>query len=413
MKILFLCGVYADENENEILNNTIGCAEQSANIFQKKLVYGLKKNNYPYQIISAPFIGAYPIRYKKMMFKGFTIPQSEFQYVPFNNIWGIRSLSREMSMKKAIKDYFLYESEEEFLILVYCAHTPFLEAARYAKKLRPKSKICFIVPDLPQYMNLNEGHRRFYNFAKIFDIKKMYKSINCVDSFVLLTESMKEVLNVGNRPYIVVEGIVDNISEKPTIPSYDNDLCRIVYTGKLNIKFGINDLVNAFMKIDNPNYRLILCGDGDAREFVINASAKDKRIEYKGQVSASTAKAYINSADILVNPRQNNEEYTKYSFPSKTIEYLLSGKPVISFFLDGMPEIYKKFLVVLDSFDNFESAIKDSIENENRKKAFFEYAKNNLNSKNIISNIVEMSKGIGTIDDTSNTVSVGFDSVDK
>ena len=91
----------------------------------------------------------------------------------------------------------------------------------------------------------------------------------------------------------------------------------------------------------------------------------------------------------------------------------MSGKPVISFFLDGMPEIYKKFLVVLDSFDNFESAIKDSIENEKRKKAFFEYAKNNLNSKNIISNIVEMSKGIGTIDDTSNTVSVGFDSVDK
>lgn len=413
MKILFLCGVYADENENEILNNTIGCAEQSANIFQKKLVYGLKKNSYPYKIISAPFIGAYPIRYKKMRFKSFAVPQNEFQYVPFNNIWGIRNLSRERSMKKAIENYFSHESEEEFLIMVYCAHTPFLEAAKYAKKLRPKSKICFIVPDLPQYMNLNEGHRRFYNFTKRFDIKKMYKSINSVDSFVLLTESMKEILLVGNRPYMVVEGIVDDVSENPTPSVSDNNLCRIVYTGKLNAKFGINDLVNAFMKIENPNYRLILCGDGDARDFVINAAAADKRIEYKGQVSVSKAKEYINSADILVNPRQNNEEYTKYSFPSKIIEYLLSGKPVISFFLDGMPEIYKKFLVVLDSFDDFESAIRDSIENENRKKAFFEYAKNNLNSKNIICNIVEMSKGIGTIDDTPNTAFVCSDGMDK
>lgn len=413
MKILFLCGVYADENENEILNNTIGCAEQSANIFQKKLVYGLKKNSYPYKIISAPFIGAYPIRYKKMRFKSFAVPQNKFQYVPFNNIWGIRNLSRERSMKKAIENYFSHESEEEFLIMVYCAHTPFLEAAKYAKKLRPKSKICFIVPDLPQYMNLNEGHRRFYNFTKRFDIKKMYKSINSVDSFVLLTESMKDILFVGNRPYMVVEGIVDDFSENPTTSVSDNNLCRIVYTGKLNAKFGINDLVNAFMKIENPNYRLILCGDGDARDFVINAAAADKRIEYKGQVSVSKAKEYINSADILVNPRQNNEEYTKYSFPSKIIEYLLSGKPVISFFLDGMPEIYKKFLVVLDSFDDFESAIRDSIENENRKKAFFEYARNNLNSENIICNIVEMSKGIGTIDDTPNIAFVCSDGMDK
>lgn len=413
MKILFLCGVYADENENEVLNNTIGCAEQSANIFQKKLVYGLKKNSYPYKIISAPFIGAYPIRYKKMRFKSFAVPQNKFQYVPFNNIWGIRNLSRERSMKKAIENYFSHESEEEFLIMVYCAHTPFLEAAKYAKKLRPKSKICFIVPDLPQYMNLNEGHRRFYNFTKRFDIKKMYKSINSVDSFVLLTESMKDILFVGNRPYMVVEGIVDDFSENPTTSVSDNNLCRIVYTGKLNAKFGINDLVNAFMKIENPNYRLILCGDGDARDFVINAAAADKRIEYKGQVSVSKAKEYINSADILVNPRQNNEEYTKYSFPSKIIEYLLSGKPVISFFLDGMPEIYKKFLVVLDSFDDFESAIRDSIENENRKKAFFEYARNNLNSENIICNIVEMSKGIGTIDDTPNTDFVCSDGMDK
>lgn len=413
MKILFLCGVYADENENEILNNTIGCAEQSANIFQKKLVYGLKNNKYQYKIISAPFIGAYPIRYKKMRFKSFTVSQSEFQYVPFNNIWGIRNFSREKSMKKAIRNYFSHESEEEFLIMVYCAHTPFLEAALYAKKLRPKSKICFIVPDLPQYMNLNEGHRKFYNFAKIFDIKKMYKSINCVDSFVLLTEPMKEVLNVNNRPYMVVEGIVDIISEKSSAFLSDDNLCRIVYTGKLNVKFGIIDLVNAFMKIGNPNYRLILCGDGDAKEFVINASTKDKRIEYKGQVPVAAAKEYINSADILVNPRQNNDEYTKYSFPSKTIEYLLSGKPVISFFLNGMPEIYKKFLIILDSFDNFEAAIKDSAENENRKKAFFEYAKSNLNSKNIISNIVKMSKGRNKIDDTYSTISVDCDSVDK
>ena len=38
-----------------------------------------------------------------------------------------------------------------------------------------------------------------------------------------------------------------------------------------------------------------------------------------------------------VNPRQNNEEFTKYSFPSKTMEYLASGVPVVAYKLDGIP----------------------------------------------------------------------------
>lgn len=407
MKILLICGVYADENEAELLENTKGCAEQSANIFQKKIINGLKQNNYSYKIISAPFIGAFPIKYKKMKFSGFSNSQSEYQYVNFNNIWGIKNLSRANAMKKAIKEYLSKESEEHFQIWVYCAHTPFLEAAVYAKKLKPKSKICFIVPDLPQYMNLNEGYRTVYDFAKTFDIKKMYKYIAEVDSFVLLTESMKDVLNVGKRPYIVSEGMVDELPNPNNVhKAKDVGLVRILYTGKLNVKFGIKDLVDAFTKISNPEYRLVLCGDGDAREYVTNAAAKDSRIEYKGQVPAAKAKEYINSADILVNPRPNNEEYTKYSFPSKTIDYLLSGKPVISFLLDGMPKEYEKFIVKLDSFKNFELAIKECYNNDERKNAFFEYAAENLYSKKVINRISKMSEEIRNIDDTHNTTVV-------
>ena len=144
-----ICGVYSDENEQEVLNLAKGYVEQSANIFQKKLISGIEANHIACKIISAPLIGAYPMRNKKIYFNGFLHNTEKIQYVPFNNIWGIRNFSRAKSLKKAIKAYLKTETEEEFLILVYCPHTPFLEAVVYAKALRPKSKICFVVPDLP------------------------------------------------------------------------------------------------------------------------------------------------------------------------------------------------------------------------------------------------------------------------
>ena len=64
---------------------------------------------------------------------------------------------------------------------------------------------------------------------------------------------------------------------------------------------------------------------------------------------------------VLVNPRPNNEEYTKYSFPSKDIEYLSSGKPTVAFLLDGMPKCYQDFLYVVDPNRDISCAISDAL----------------------------------------------------
>ncbi len=392
MKILVICGVYAEVYEQEILSCTKGYAEQSANIFQKKLIHGIEKNKIEYKVISAPFIGAYPMRFTKSRFKGFAEECNNYEYVSFNNIWGVRNISRAQSLKKAIKCYFDNELEDEFLILVYCPHTPFLDAAIYAKGLKPKSKICLVVPDLPQYMNLNETGRGLYDFFKRIDIQYMARFIARIDSFVLLTEPMKDILRVGDRPYLVVEGIVDVDSYQTKKTNVVSDgIKRIVYTGKINMKFGIKELVDSFIRIKDPNYRLVLCGDGDARAYVEEMAMVDKRIEYKGMVTASKAQEYIDLADVLVNPRSNNEEYTKYSFPSKNIEYLMTGKPVVAYLLDGMPNYYQDFLYLIPSGElSFEEIMIEACENKSMKKNFAEYAKSHLESSYVIEAIINI-----------------------
>lgn len=164
MDVLFLCGVFAKENEAEVIAQAKKSVEFSANQMQLKLISGLKEVA-DTQVISAPFIGHYPNQSRSLRFSGFTNPQHICRYVSFNNIWGFRNLSRARALKKAVRAFSL-DGNEEKLIIVYSAHDPFLAAAAYAKKLNPKIRLCFIVPDLPQYMNLEAKRGFLYSFFK-------------------------------------------------------------------------------------------------------------------------------------------------------------------------------------------------------------------------------------------------------
>ena len=265
MDVLFLCGVFAKENEVEVIAQAKKSVEFSANQMQLKLIRGLKEAANT-QVISAPFIGHYPNQSRSLYFLGFAVPQHLCKYVLFNNIWGIRNLSRARALKKAVRGFAL-DGNGEKLIVVYSAHDPFLAAAAYAKKLNPKIRICLIAPDLPQYMNLEAKRGFLYDFFKQFDIKSIQKHIKSVDTSVVLTEAMAKALRLTDRPYAVAEGIVDSIPKGPVHTAY-GETVNIVYAGKLYFRFGICSLVEAFSLLKDNNYRLILCGNGDAAEYL-------------------------------------------------------------------------------------------------------------------------------------------------
>lgn len=401
MKVLFLGGVFASENEDEIMSHAKTIVQHSANQFQEKLITGFRQLGCDFEVLSAPFIGAFPINSDVIFFRGFENYQNQYEYVNFCNIWGIRNFSRATALKQAL-GRFIADSTDGKMIMVYSPHTPFLEAAVYAKKCDPTIKICLVVPDLPQYMNLNAKISYIYKLGKQYDIAKFNKLSKWVDSFVLLTEPMAEVLNVGKRPYIVVEGIVEkdvfeiNAIRKSKLEKNQN-LKYIVYTGKLNERFGVKKLVDAFLLMDNPEYRLVLCGRGELEPYIEEKRSKDARILYLGQVTHDTANDWALKADVLVNPRPNNEDYTKYSFPSKNIEFLATGNTVVAYMLDGMPHQYRNFIVEVenDSVEALKDAIQRAVEQcEYRLKfsTFQEYAVKNLNAVNIAERITDLFK---------------------
>lgn len=341
MNVLLLCGYYEAQYEPFLTACSKTHMEQAANLFQKRLINGLRSQPCRLHVVSAPFIGSWPNRSCIRRFDGFKTPSNEaVTYVSFHNLWGWRSISRARALRKPVENFIRQTQGTQRALIVYAPHTPFLEAAVRAKQKAPDLHICLIVPDLPQYMNLSEKPHRFYDFCKRADIWYFQQLNRQVDSYWLLTKTMTELFPVGNKPAMILEGIA-----QPT--EMLSPSCRsktFVYAGKLLHRFGIQRLLDAFARLEDPDCRLVICGAGEMQSAVQKAAAKDARVQYAGVLSAAELRQLYRTSGVLVNPRTGCERYTRYSFPSKIIEYLQTGLPVVSARLEGMPEIYDRLL---------------------------------------------------------------------
>ena len=96
------------------------------------------------------------------------------------------------------------------------------------------------------------------------------------------------------------------------------------------------------------NAQLQIYGPGDYVEELQEIAKEDRRIFYGGMLLNTQIVEEEQKATLLVNPRPTDEEYVKYSFPSKTMEYMASGTPVLTTVLPGMPKEYYPYVYLLE-----------------------------------------------------------------
>ena len=86
--------------------------------------------------------------------------------------------------------------------------------------------------------------------------------------------------------------------------------------------------------------QLHIYGFGDFAPELEKITQEDARIQYKGRVGRAEILEKEREAALLVNVRNPRDDYTAYSFPSKTIEYMSSGTPLLTSRLPGIPPEY-------------------------------------------------------------------------
>ena len=265
-----------------------------------------------------------------------------------------------------------------------------------------KIPVVSIVADIYDYMvlNINKTHdTNFFNIAMSKILKYCWKNY---DGFIFLTEPMNALLNKQGRPYKVIEGFAP---EAVNIKNIEKNSKKIIlYAGGLLEKYGILNLIKAFLKFDSKNFELHFYGSGELVDQVIAYSNNYNNIKYYGNIKHDELQRKYTEAFLLVNPRGNDAEYTKYSFPSKTIDYLLSGTPVLTVKLAGIPNEYYKYLYSIDNNDIntiynklVEISMKNDKELELIGKSGREFILNNKSKKSQSKKIEDLLRKVGKV----------------
>ncbi|MDH4568828.1 glycosyltransferase family 4 protein [Pseudomonas sp. BN414] len=338
MRIVFVGGLFPDVQRKEILERSKGVIQNAADSFQFGLLKGLDAVvDDGIEILNLPFVGSYPARYTHAYFPGCfdkLFKKTSVKGIGFLNISIIKHFSRFFSLLNALRK-IRFSSDD--VLMMYSVHLPFLAAAYFLKKIRkPYPKVCLIVPDLPEHMS--DSKDILYRLFKRIDVFLIDKLLGSVDCYVLLTSAMAERLGVTEQRFVVVEGVA--VEPEVHADQVESDRRIVFYSGTLARRYGVCDLVSAFREISAPDCELWICGDGDSREYIESVASQDPRVKYLGQLPRDQVIKIQHQATLLVNPRSAEGLYTRYSFPSKIMEYMVSGRPVVMHRLPGVPAEY-------------------------------------------------------------------------
>lgn len=213
-----------------------------------------------------------------------------------------------------------------------------------------KVKKVAIFGDVYSYMaKVTDANQRRSAIHALFRwlISSVYRRL---DGFVILTQQMNSIVNPTDKPRIVMEGLVDAAMEGRENQPEDKDAhATVLYAGALRAEYGLDALIDGFSAYGNPDARLKIYGGGDFDTRIVEASAIDKRITFGGTLTIAEVVREEERAWLLINPRPVDQEFAQLSFPSKNMEYLSTGTPVLTTRLPGMPEEYLDYVFTIDA----------------------------------------------------------------
>lgn len=311
-------------------------------------------------VITSPDIPSWP-HFPKLFVGSITDIDERIKSLSVFNLPVIKQVWIVLSLFFSGASYILHHRRQVTTIIVPYIYYNHTAPARMLKVLFGKKvKVVSVVPDI------------FFpkGFFKLLN-KQAERHTRKSDAFVLYTDAMATYLHIGGKPHITMESLIDVdayiLSEKKT----KNDKTVILYTGALHRYHGVQKLFEMMKRIQRDDIELWLTGVGEMYDEIMKWPGHDARIKFLGTVEKSRVFELQNQADILINPRSDIDSptVTQYMFPSKLMEYMLTGNPVIACPMSGIPEEYKQYLYYakdgsLESLVNIVQQVLDTPEEE-------------------------------------------------
>ena len=339
IRVFFLSTALSDEIYNQIVDQCNSFMPTFSGVgFDRNVAIGLSR------LTEVTGVSLYPLpsypKYRSIWKAKEAYTAENFQCVA-PAMLNLPVLKEHFFCRKVISYIKKHLKTDETAVIVTCGLYRSLLRPAYKLKKRYGLPVCAIVPDLPELMiTYRKDYSRLRKWLNHIDsgIGKKYR--NSADAFVFLSKYMAPHVNLQKKPSVIVDGLcqIPQIHGKKKVHEP-----YILYAGKISEKFGVDKLVEGFRRANISQMKLYLCGDGDYAPTLRQISQQDLRIQYLGLVPHEQVLSLEVGAVLLVDPRPTDDEIVKMSFPSKIIEYMASGTPVLTTNLPCFSEEYLQY----------------------------------------------------------------------
>lgn len=228
--------------------------------------------------------------------------------------------------------------------------------------------------------------------------EKIYKYL---DGSMALNKRVFEHLGLKDKPHHLTKIGYSCVPEFPHRKK-QNVKTKIVYTGSLMYYDGTEELLEAVSRLENQNIELVIYGSGPLRSVVESYASRFNNIYFAGYLPNEKIGQVLREADLLINPRMPYFFTDVFGFPSKMIEYLLSGTPVITTQFAAMPEAYRQFVYLIEeeSVDGIRDAILKAVRDDaaakvQKAKDAYQYIIENNNYDSIVKEMLDFVFSLG------------------
>lgn len=352
MKVLFISSLSSRKVIDSIYETTRSNPGFAIQKFSRLIAQGFVSNDIAIRILTVPPITRRESKRVWVNLKNEEEDGIDYRYIPFINLIIIKHICVFIYSFFYVLFWGLSKKEKKIVVCDVLSISN-CYGALIASKINRVNNVAIVTDIYSKMVGKSEKGVKLI-IQKLAGFLQ-HKYSTSFTHYVLLTEAMNRVVNPHNRPFIVMEALCDitSPSDKRT-NKRPNQHFTFLYAGGIEEKYGLKALVEGFRKIQRDDVRLVIYGSGTYVKELESVCKEDARIIYNGVVSNEEIIKAEYEADILVNPRYTAEEFTKYSFPSKNMEYMVSGTPVLTTMLPGMPKDYYPYVFLFDQGESVE-----------------------------------------------------------
>lgn len=353
MKLLYISALSSSRLINEVYKKSGKNPGFAVQKFSRLLAKGLSANGADLVALSNPPV---PVGNKRWVFLDSETEEGvHYKYIPFLNVSILKHLCLFLYTFAYVLFWGCRDRREKAIVCDVLSISVCMGALLASKINRVRS--VGVVTDIYGLMVGNAKVSWIVKFATY--LNQWY--ISSFDRYVLLTSQMNERVNPKGKPHIVMEALCDLSMAEHDVQDEEKASPRtVIYAGGIHERYGLKMLAEAFMRANIPDARLVYYGSGSYVEEFKKLCAAHPNLEYRGVTPNEEIVAEELKATLLVNPRPTTEEFTIYSFPSKNMEYMASGTPLLTTKLPGMPEDYYPhvYLFEEESVQGYADALK-------------------------------------------------------